>query len=187
MKLEDYHLTEDSPIDTSIIKRDFTKIYQQYGARKNHVDRIFEIISGENNIYHENGNSFLQYDITIRKVALPPANEGDPLNPPNPEFIFVHIVRMARKAFAFTFKHTRLARTGGGDIEENKYVSNVSTIMRVLMSTDGDLKSHFDESDESEDGIKNTSIKHMLIKNHNTAAKKEKSRATCFRTIFCFR
>ena len=41
--------------------------------------------------------------------------------------------------------------------------------MRVLTSKNGDLMSYFDNIDETEANLNNTSLKHILINNHNIA------------------
>ena len=46
--------------------------------------------------------------------------------------------------------------------------------MRQLTSKIGDLLSHFDEIDESQAETENTSLKHLLINNHDLAANKSK-------------
>ena len=53
MSLEDFQLIDNEPIDNSIIKRDFTKIYHQQGAQLNQSDQNVEFIFGENNNYHQ--------------------------------------------------------------------------------------------------------------------------------------
>ena len=55
------------------------------------------------------------------------------------------------------------------EIEEVKFLGQVSTIIRAVTSKDGDLLSHFDNIDETEDGNKNTSLKEMPINNHTKA------------------
>ena len=72
--------------------------------------------------------------------------------------------------FAFCFKEATLSTTGGSDIGHSKNVGQVSTIMRVLRSKDGDLLSYFDRTDESEAEIENISLHHHLINDHNLAA-----------------
>ena len=61
--------------------------------------------------------------------------------------------------------------TSGSDLEHNKYVGQVSTIMRVLSSKDGDLLSQFDNINEGngDADFDSTSLKKMLIDNHNIA------------------
>ena len=74
------------------------------------------------------------------------------------------------KACAYYFKEARLSTKWGSDIEDNKYLGQASTVMRASRSKDGDLLSHLDKIRESEDGINNTSLKHLLINNHEIAA-----------------
>ena len=52
MSIEDFQLIDETTIDTSIIKRDYTKIYHQYRANLDHPDQNVEFIWGENNNYH---------------------------------------------------------------------------------------------------------------------------------------
>ena len=66
MSIEDFQLIDNIEIDNSIIKRDFTKIYHQQGAQLNNPDQNIDFIFGENNNYHQIGNSYLQYDITVK-------------------------------------------------------------------------------------------------------------------------
>ena len=72
-----------------------------------------------------------------------------------------------------TFKAALLETTAGADLEHNKYVGQFSTIMRALTSKDGDLLSHFDKIDETQDGINNSSLKHILINNHTEVNRKK--------------
>ena len=65
-------------IDTSNIKRDFLKIDQQQRAKKNVPGQKNENIFGKNNNSHQIDNAYIQYNITIRKVALPAAGRDPP-------------------------------------------------------------------------------------------------------------
>ena len=67
MSLEDFQLLDNEPLDNSIIKRDFTKIYNQQGAQLNQSDQNIEFIFGENNKNHQIGNCYLLFDTTVRK------------------------------------------------------------------------------------------------------------------------
>ena len=60
------------------------------------------------------------------------------------------------------------------EIENIKFLGQVSTIMRALTSKDGDLLSHFDKIDETQAESNNTSLKHMLINNHTEAVNQGK-------------
>ena len=136
MSVEDFQLIDETTIDTSIIKRDYTKIYHQHRANLNDSNQNVEFIWGENNNYHQIGNAYLQYYITVRR------ND-------NANFADVNNIRLVNNAFAFCFKEATLALTGGSEIEQNKYVGPISTIMRVLTSKDGDLISYFDKNDDT--------------------------------------
>ena len=160
MSLENFQLIDNKAIDSSIIKRGFLKISHQQTANLNDFDQNFEFIFGENNIYYQITNAYLQYEMTIEKDVAVTANrvlvDGD-------------VFKLVNNAFAYCFKEARLSTTGSSDIEHNKYVGQVSTTMRALSSKDGDLLSHFDKIDESEDEINGTSLHHHLINNHGLA------------------
>ena len=64
MSLEDFQSIDN---ESSIIKRDFIKVYHQQGAQLNDPDQNIEFIFGENNKYHQIGNSYFEFDITVRK------------------------------------------------------------------------------------------------------------------------
>ena len=74
MSLENFQLIHNEPIDNSIVKRDYTKVFHQSGANLNDSNQIVECIFGENNNYHQIGNAYLEFDITIRKVVEIPNN-----------------------------------------------------------------------------------------------------------------
>ena len=57
-------------------------------------------------------------------------------------------IRLTNNAFAYYFKEARLGVTSGSDLEHNKYVGQVSTIMRKLFSKDGDLLSQLEKINE---------------------------------------
>ena len=161
MSAEDFQLIDEATIDTSIIKRDYIKIYHQQGAQLNDPNQNVEFIFGENNNYHQIGNAYLQFDITVRRD-------------PNANFTNADVIRLVNNAFAYTFKEATLSTTGGSEIEINKYVGQVSTIMRALTSRYGDLMSYFDKVNETEAAINNTSLKQRLINNHATDENKGK-------------
>ena len=158
MSLEDFQLLDNEPFDNSIIKRDFLKIYHQQGAQLNQSDQNIEFIFGENNNYHQVGNSYLEFDITVRRED-------------NANFTNNSRIRLTNNAFAYCFKEARLSVTSGSDLEHNKYCGQVSTIMRVLFSKDDDLLSQFDNINEgnADAEFDSTSLKKMLIDNHDIA------------------
>ena len=164
MSLEDFQLIDNEPIHNGIIKKDYTKVYHHSGANLNDSNQNVEFLFGENNNYHQVGNAYLEFDITIRKVVAIPAN---------PNFLDTDQIRLLNIAFAYCFTQATLTSTGGMDIEDFKYVGQVSTILRLLTSKDGDLSSYFDKNGESviDD---NNPLKRILINNHVVEANKGK-------------
>ena len=169
MSLEDFQLLDNEPLDNSIIKRDFTKIYQRQGDQINQSDQNIEFIFGENNNYHQIGNAYLEYNITVRKHDTTNFHNDDP-------------VRLVNNGFAFCFKEARLSTSLGSDIEINKFCGQVSTIMRAISNKDGDLISQFDNINENDIPvlsrltdlpvqIRDTPHQKMLINNHTDASK----------------
>ena len=151
MSLEDFQLEDNEPIDNSIVKGDYTKVYHQQGANLNNSNQNVEFIFGENNNYHQIGNGYLEFDITVRNTA------GN--------FTNAKVIRLVNNAFAYCFKEATLTTTGGMEVEHNKYVGPVSTIMGLLTSKDSDLSSYFDKNGESALDNDNP-LKQILINNH---------------------
>ena len=171
MSLEDFQLLDNEHFDNSIIKRGFTKVYHQQGAQSNQSDQNNEIIFGENNTYHQIGNGYLEFNITVRKNYTTNFHIEDP-------------IRLINIGYAFRFKEARLSTTIGSDIEHNKFCSQVSTIMKVISNKDDDLLSQFGDINKNEipllerftdlpPQIRSTPHQKMLIDNH-TDARKEK-------------
>ena len=169
MSLEDFQLLDNEPFDNSIIKRDFTKIYHQQGALINQSDQNIEFIFGENNNYHQIGNGYLEFNITVRKNDTTNFHIEDP-------------IRLINNGYAFCFKETRLSTTIGSDIENNKFGGQVSTIMRVISNKDDDLLSQFSNINENDISllerltdlppqIRSTPHQKMLIDNNLDANK----------------
>ena len=167
MSLEDFQLLDNEPLDNSIIKRDFTKIYHRQGDQLNQSDQNIEFIFGENNNYHQIGNGYLELNITVRKRDTTNFHNDDP-------------VRLVNNGFAFCFKEARLSTSLGSDIEINKFCGQVSTIMRAISNKDGDLLSQFDNINENDIPVLNriadlpvqirdTPHQKMLINNHTEA------------------
>ena len=84
---------------------------------------------------------------------------------------------MVNNGLAYIFQEGRLSTSAGTEIEHNKNLGNVSTIMRLLTQKDGELSSYFDKIDETEPGFNNTTLKHMLINSHDNEDNKGKIRA----------
>ena len=123
-----------------------------------------DIIFRENNNYHQIGNGYSEFDITVRK--------SDSKN-----FLYDEPVRLVKNGFAFCFKEARLSTTFGSDIEHNKFCGQVSTIMKVISNKARDLLSQFDNINENgipvlerladlPPQIRSTPHQKMLINNH---------------------
>ena len=168
MSAEDFQLIDDSKIDDSIIKRDFIKIYHQHGAEVNNENQNIKFYFGENLNYIQIGNAYLEIDIEFKKAAGvdPPVALEDADN-----------IRLVNNAFAYVVQEGRISTSAGTEIEHNKNLGHVSTIMRLLTQKDGDLSSYFDKIDETEAEINNTTLKKMLINSHTDDNNKGKIRA----------
>ena len=88
---------------------------------------------------------------------------------------------MTNNGLAYVFKEARLS-TLTTNLEHNKYVGPLSTIMRVVSSRDGDLLSHIDNIFEelgvnevaTTVNIQSTSLNKMLFTNHEEDANRGK-------------
>ena len=150
MSAEDFQLIDDSKIDDSIIKRDFIKIYHQHGAEVNNENQNIKFYFGENLNYIQIGDAYLEIDIEVKKNDPPVALEnGDN-------------IRLVNNAFAYIFQEARISTSAGTEMEHNKNLGNVSTILRLLTEKDGDLSTYFDKIDEAEDGIDGSTLKNCL-------------------------
>ena len=164
MSAEDFQLIGGSKIDDSIIKRDFIKIYHQHGAEVNNENQNIEFYFGENLNYIQIGNAYLEIDILVRKADRTNFADADE-------------IRLVNNAFAYVFQEGRISTSAGTEIERNKNLGNVSTIMRLLTQKDGDLSSYFDKINETEGGIADSTLKRMLIDSHTDDDSKGKIRA----------
>ena len=184
MSLEDFKLLDNESLDNSIVKRDFTKIYHRQGDQLNQSDQNIEFIFGENNSYHQIGNAYLEFNITVRKHDTTNFHNDDP-------------VRLVNNGFAFCFKEARLSTSLGSDIEIKKFCGQVSTIMRAISNKDGDLVSQFDNINENDIPVLNrladlpvqirdTPHPKTLINNHTDANKGKIKRYLYLEDIFGF-
>ena len=169
MSLEDFQLLDNEPFDNSIMKRDFTKIYHQQGAQLDQSDQNIDFIFGENNNYHQIGNGYLEFNLTVRKNDTTNFHIEDP-------------VRLVNNGYAFCFKEAPLSNTLGSDLEHNKFCGQISTIMKVISNKDDDLLSQFGNINGNNipllerladlpPQIRSTPHQKMLIDNHLDANK----------------
>ena len=164
MSAEDFHLIDDSKVDDSIIKRDFIKIYHQHGAEVNNENQNIKFYFRENHNYIQIGNAYLEIDIPVRKANRANFTDADE-------------IRLVNNGLAYIFQEGRISISAGTEIEHNKSLGNVSTIMRLLAQKDGDLSSYFDKIVETDAGINNSTLKQMLIVSHTNGDTKGKIRA----------
>ena len=129
MSADDYQLLDNEPFDDSIVKTDFSKVYHQQGANLNDSDQQVKFLLGENNNYHQIGNAYLECDITVQD--------------PNAAFDNNSRIRLNNKGLAYVIQEAVLATTSRSNLEHNKFLGQISTIMRVLTSKDEDLLSQF--------------------------------------------
>ena len=165
MSLEDFQLLDNEVFDNSIVKRDFMKLYHQQGGQLNDPDQKIRFIFTENNNNHQIRNAYLEYDITVQNPAAVFDNNSR--------------IRLSNNGLAYVFQEAVLATTSGSNLEHNKFVGQISTIVRVLTSKDGDLLSQFDNINEGNknDDFDSTSLKQMLIDNHEDDADRGKIKA----------
>ena len=129
MSAEAFQLIDDSKIDDSIIKRDFIKIYHQHGAEVNNENQSVKFYFGANPIYIQIGNAYLEIDIEVRK-----ADRANFTNADN--------MRLVNNGLAYVFQEGEISTSAGTEIEHNKNLGNVLTIMRILTQKDGNLSSY---------------------------------------------
>ena len=86
MSLESFQLLNNELIDNSDIKRDFTKIYHRQGDQLNQSDQNIEFNFAENNNYHQIGNAYLEFNITVQKSDDTNIHYDDPVRLVNNAF-----------------------------------------------------------------------------------------------------
>ena len=111
MSLEGFQLLDNEPLDNSIIERDFTKKYHRQGDQLNQWDQNIEFIFGKNNNYHQIGNTYLEFNITVRKNDDTNFHHEDP-------------VRLVDNGFAFVSKKHVWAPPLGAILKLTNFVNN---------------------------------------------------------------
>ena len=102
--------------------------------------KIFDFF-GENLNYIQVGNGYLEFEIKVKKaddinffVAVDITNE---------------VIRLVNNASVFIFYEAIFSTSSDPEVEQNKYVGPVSTIMRLITQRDGILSTYFDIINES--------------------------------------
>ena len=86
-------------------------------------------------------------------------------------------MRLVNIGLPYILQEGRISTSTRTQIEHNKSLGPVSTIMRVLTQKNGDLSSYFEKTDELEVGIADSTLKHMLIDSPTNDENKGKIRA----------
>ena len=152
MGLENFHLLNDTTNATSSKKKRLQKKDQE-GARLNNPDQKTHFNFGHINNYPQIGSAYIQNDISVRTAIAIPGN---------PMFQGTNVIRVDNIAFAYTVNDARLNKTGYSVLEHKIYVGQVSRIMGILSSKDGDLISYFDEFNETEAETLDSSLEQAL-------------------------
>ena len=119
---------------------------------------------GENLNYIQTGNSYLEIDIEVRKADRTIFANADDF-------------RLVNNGLVYIFQEGRLSTSAGTENEHNKNLGKVSKILRLITEKDGDLSSYFDKIVETEAGITNSTVKHLLFDSHTNDDNKGKIRA----------
>ena len=147
MNLEDFQILDNTQIDNKIVTKDFLKYYHQQRSQLNDPNQNAESIFGERNNYHQSGNSYLEFEITVPDQIAGFKNNTEK--------------RLVIYGFAFCFKEATVSSAGGIEIEHVRFFGQLSTNMRSLTIKDGDLLSYFDNINDTDE---NTSMKNNSIK-----------------------
>ena len=86
---------DDEKLDDSRTKRDFIKHYYQYGGDVSNKKSNIKFYFGENRIFIQVGNGYLEFDIKIRKAD-------------NTNFAYGDVIRLAKNSFAYTIHDARI-------------------------------------------------------------------------------
>ena len=134
MSAEGFQVIDTEKVDDSIIKRDSMKIYYQSGANVDAEKSQIKFCFEENHNFIQKVNSYLEFDKRVSRAGGNPFTNVAPGN---------DITRLAKNAFAYTLHDARLSSSTRVEIEQNKYVSPISTIMRLVTQKYGDLSTYF--------------------------------------------
>ena len=116
MSLQDFQILDDDIVDNSIIERVFLKVYHQQRAQLNQWDQNMEIFFAGNNNFHQMGNGYLEFDITVSRSDTTNFHYDDP-------------IRLVNFACAFCFKEDRSSTTLGSDLKRNRTLNKLIRII----------------------------------------------------------
>ena len=164
LSAEDFQVKDDSKTDDSFIKRDFKTVYHQHRTDVNIENQNIKFFFGQNHKFKQKGNGFFEVDNEVIKVD-------------NKSFTYAGQITLVITGLAYTSQEARLSRSSATEVENNKNLGTLPTIMRLLTQKHRDLSSYFDKSEEREAGISNSSVKHQLTDSHSNEDNKEKLEA----------
>ena len=125
--LENSELIDNETYAKSFMKKDFIGIFHQQGANLDNLDQNIEFICGGNNRTHQIGIAYLQFHMKVLKADVKKFRITN-------DIVTNAVIRLVSSDFACSLKETQMETTEGSDLEHNKYVGNVSTIMRISTS-----------------------------------------------------
>ena len=128
----------------------------------NDVNQGVDFVFGKSFNYDQIGDGYLEFDTTLRKNNGSSNNiTDDSVDEPIKLVFFI---------FAIAFSTAILSKTVGVEIEENKHVRQLTTMMILVTSEEGDLLPYFDKIDESQSGVKRSSLNISLNNNQEEVA-----------------
>ena len=112
------------------------KLYEQQIGQLKDSNQGADFVFGKNDNCHQVGNGYLEVDLTLRK-------NGKKFIKVDGAGYIDETIKLMNIDFVYAFIIATLSTTGGKEIEQNKQIGYVSTIMRLLTRKDGDLLSYF--------------------------------------------
>ena len=138
------------------------KKYHKQWAKLNDANQGIAFFIGEIDNYLQIGNGYLEFDILLRK-------KGANFNNVDADGSADEPISLIIDDFAYVLGIATPLSTNEKN-EQNKYVGHVSTIMRLLASKDGVLKSYLDKIDDNQNGLKGSSLNEKLTANQEKVA-----------------
>ena len=108
MRSEDFQLIDGTEIEDSFLEIDFSEIHHQQSDNLIDSDKNIDFLFGENNIYYQIGEAFLQFELLLKI-------KGGQIEDFN-----IDIITSVKNAFARFFKEAIIMTTGGSAKEQNK-------------------------------------------------------------------
>jgi hypothetical protein len=156
-----YMIDEQHLLDTSTVKRDFTKINHHSQAQLDNADSLIEFIFGGNHNYIQISEAYLNIEITVRK-----ADDAD--------FADAEEIRLVNNALCYLFSEASLKTGSGKNIELIREVGRITTMYKMLVKQQPDLLTYFAKDTGDGAVADNVDLKSRIINNIANAANKGK-------------